>query len=136
MKFIATLSDPELITLEQLYQNGPSHRLRQRAHIILMNHRKIPINSIVQITSLDRDTISVGLDHWEKQGIAGLYDLPRSGRTRIFSIAEEKMIIKKIEDEPRSLKKVTAEVNDETKKRASVDTVKRIVKKRIKSGRE
>ena len=105
MKFTKTLSIAEVITLEQLYQNGQSHRVRRRAHIILMSNSKFTINEISRATSLDRDTISNVINIWDSIGLVGLYDSPKSGRPLIFSKDEEKMIIDKIESDPRNLKK-------------------------------
>ena len=132
MKYAATLSTPEIITLEQLYQNGRSHRLRQRAHIILMSNNQLPLDTISMVASLDRDTISSVINNWELIGLIGLYDLPRSGRPAIFSEEDEKKIILKIEDEPRNLKKATSEINKETGRNASTKTVRRILKKHKK----
>lgn len=136
MKFCCILSEPELITLECLYQNGYSHRLRQRAHIILMSNNHIKINDISTVTSLDRDTISKTIENWETIGLRGLYDAPKSGRPPIFSAIDENTIVKKIEAEPRSLKKITNQINLDTNKNASTSTVKRILKKRGKYGKE
>ena len=105
MKFTKTLSIAQVITLEQLYQNGQSHRVRQRAHIILMSNSKFTINEISRATSLDRDTISNVINTWDSIGLVGLYGSPKSGRPLIFSKDEEKMIIDKIESDPRNLKK-------------------------------
>jgi transposase len=135
MKFCCKLSSPEIITLECLYQNGFSHRLRQRAHIILMSNSRIKIDDISLITSLDRDTVSKIINNWEDIGLRGLYDAHKSGRPPIFSEFDENIIIEKIEAEPRSLKKITNEINLDTNKNASTSTVKRILKKRIKSGK-
>lgn len=62
----------------------------------------------------------------------GLYDSKRSGRQPIFTPDEEEKIIEKIEINPRSLKNVTAEINNDTGKISSTKTVKRILKKHNK----
>lgn len=64
MKFSEPLLQPEIIMLEELYHKGSIHRLRQRAHIILMSNSKFTINEIAKTMSLDRDTISGVLDSW------------------------------------------------------------------------
>lgn len=129
MKFAGTLSTAEVVTLEQLYQNAQSHRLRQRAHIILLSNSKLTLNEISRVTFLDRDTISSIINNWESIGLIGLYDLSKSGRPTIFSKDEEIKIINKIKLDPRNLKKVTSEINSETGKTSSTKTVKRILKK-------
>jgi len=132
MKYVSRLSEVEIITLNELYKNHIIHRLRQRSHIILMSNNGMNIKTISTATGLDRDTISMLMDRWESTGIIGLYDGERSGRPRIFDADNEAKIIEKIENEPRILKQVTAEINAETDKNASPDTVKRILKKHKK----
>ena len=136
MKFAKPLTQPEITTLEQLYQYGPNHRLRQRAHIILMSHKQFTMDDIARAISLDRDTISKMITLWDSDGLSGLYDRAKSGRRPIFSEEEQDRIIKKIELDPRNLKKTTFEINEETHKSASIDTVKRVLKKRKRSGKE
>jgi transposase len=132
MKYVKKLSEVESITLNELYKNHIIHRLRQRSHIILMSDNGVEIKTISIVTGLDRDTISMLMDRWDSVGIIGLYDGERSGRPRIFDAENEAKIIKKIENEPRILKQVTAEINEETEKNASSATVKRILKKHKK----
>ena len=74
MKFVTSLSDAELITLNELYKNHRIHRLRQRAHIILMSNNAMTIDLISKAVSLDRDTISILIDNWENIGITSLYN--------------------------------------------------------------
>ena len=84
MKFVVPLSSAELTTLNELYKNHGIHRLRQRAHIILMSNNGMKIDTISKAVGLDRDTISILIDNWENIGIIGLYDGDRSGETSNF----------------------------------------------------
>jgi len=104
--------------------------LRQRAHIILMSNRKITINEIALAIELDRDTISSTIDGWETIGIIGLYDAKRSGRPNIYTDDEKELIKLKIEEEPRQIKAVTAEVIVLTGKPSSIHTIKRVAKQK------
>jgi len=130
MKYVKELLDSEIITLSEMYRNAPVHRLRQRAHIILMSNRKITINEIALAIELDRDTISSTIDGWETIGIIGLYDAKRSGRPNIYTDDEKELIKLKIEEEPRQIKAVTAEVIVLTGKPSSIHTIKRVAKQK------
>jgi transposase len=132
LKYLQSLSAVEINTITSLYKNGLVHRIRQRAHIILMRNKRFSINDISKIVDLDRDTVSKDIYNWESKGLSGLYDRKRSGRPSIFSLKEEIEILKKIEENPKNLKKVTAEIIEETGKKSSIKTVKRIIKKNNK----
>ena len=125
MRYVNGLLEPEITTLNEMYRNAPVHRLRQRAHIILMSNKKLTINEIALVTELDRDTITATIVAWETIGIIGLYDGKRSGRPSIYTDEEKEFIQLKIEEEPRQLKAVTAEVTALTGKSSSVHTIKR-----------
>jgi len=130
MKYVKDLLEPEIITLNEMYRNAPAHRLRQRAHIILMSNRKLTFNEIALATDLDRDTISATIVAWETIGIIGLYDAKRSGRPSIYTDDEKEFIQRKIEEEPRQIKTVTAEVSALTGKASSIHTIKRDAKQK------
>lgn len=130
MKFVQPLSSVEVLTLQEMYHNAPIHRLRQRAHILLMSDRKMQIKFIAQSTGLDRDTISQTIDDWEAIGLRGLYDNNRSGRPPIYNEKDTDVIMQKLSDEPRRLKALVGDIETATGKTSSVDTIKRVVKKK------
>jgi transposase len=111
-----------------MYKNAPIHRMRQRAHIILMSNNMMKLQSIALSVGLDRDTVSSTIDAWESIGIRGLYDSQRSGRPPIFSEDENKIINSLVEKEPKQLKVCLSEIEAQTGKTSSVDTIKRIIK--------
>jgi transposase len=117
-----------VITLKEMYKNAPVHRMRQRAHIILMSNNMMKIKSIALSVGLDRDTISSTINAWESIGIRGLYDNQRTGRPPIYSEDENKIINSLVEKEPKQLKSCLSEIESQTGKTSSVDTIKRIIK--------
>ena len=128
MRYVKPLLNVAVITLREMYRHASEHRMRQRAHIILMSNLRLSIDEIARVTELDRDTVSATITAWEIRGIGGLYDAKRSGRPSIFTPSEKELIQRKIEEEPRQLKAVTAEVVELTGKKASVYTLKRVAK--------
>ena len=129
MKFIKQLTETEEITLTEMHKNSWVHRQRQRAHILLLSHRGFQIGVISKVVALDRDTISGLFDHWEKIGISALYDRNRSGRPPIFTDSEQQHILSQIAEEPRMTKSTAATIKEKTGKCASLETIKRVLKK-------
>lgn len=129
MKHVNPLSKESIVTLQELYKNGPYHRLRQRAHILLLSDKGFSITELSHVTDLDRDTISLTLDCWEESGLGGLYDKPGRGRKPIYTEQEQALIAEKLEQAPRQIKKIRADIANETGKSASIDTLKRVVKR-------
>lgn len=128
MKFVSPMTEDEVITLHQMYKNAPIHRLRQRAHMLMLSNKGYKLNEIATLFDLDRDTVSLTLDAWEADGLAGLYDKPKSGRKAIFDSKQQQLIVETIEDSPSQLKGVVPVIEAETGKSASIDTIKRIAK--------
>ena len=80
MKFVASLSDPEIHTLTDMHRLHPSRRARMRAHSILLSHQGCSLRRIADIYQVSRYAVSAWLERWHTAGLVGLYDHPRSGR--------------------------------------------------------
>lgn len=90
MKFIAALSETDRRDLEQLHRDGRAHRKRQRAQAVLLSARGYTLEQLADLFQTHRDTISGWLDAWQKQGLAGLQDAPKAGRTpKIDAVIKE-----------------------------------------------
>jgi transposase len=108
--------------------------VRNRAHTIILlfeDHRTF--EDVADIFKVHVNTIRNWAERWVGEGIEGLYDLEGRGAKPIFSDADEKLIIKCLDTEPRSLKQVAAKVEQQTGKTASSATYRRIIKKHGKS---
>jgi len=82
MKFINSLDENLIKYLNDLIKNSPTHRIRIRAHAVLLSYKKYSIDAIADIFEVHRDTISRWLDSWHDNGISGLQDAPKPGRPR------------------------------------------------------
>lgn len=82
MKHIPSLSESDQAALEQMHLNGKTARQRQRAHAVLLSASGYKLFQLADILRADRDTVSGWLDAWQKQGLDGLADAPKSGRRR------------------------------------------------------
>lgn len=129
MKFAQTTSEAVLQELYQIYQHHTCFKNRQRAHAILLSLRGYTLNQIQDILQTDRDSISVWIDRFNANGIAGLSDLPRSGRPAIYTAEEIAFFKTALDQEPRQIKQAQAKLELKTAKTSSKDTLKRALKK-------
>lgn len=129
MKYVIPLSETELITLRHMYENHTSRRVRMRAFALILSHEAYPIQKIASMFDVSRQTVASWIDSWEKLGLRGLYDGPRDGRPSKLSSEDEEFIQKQISDEPRSVKKIVALLDEDRGKQVSRWTVKRMLKK-------
>ena len=129
MKFAQTVSKEEQQELHKIYHQHACFRTRQRAHAILLSQRGYPLNQIQDILQADRDSISVWIDRFNADGLAGLDDLPRSGRPLIYTSEEIAFFKAELDKEPHQIKQAQAKLQQQTAKTASKDTLKRALKK-------
>lgn len=94
MRFVPALSAEEATELRCLYREASTHRLRQRAHAILLSARGWRVDALADLFESDRDTVSRWLDHWQARPRGApledaLADAPKSGRPRKLSAEDE-----------------------------------------------
>ncbi len=89
-RYISQLSEGEQSCLQAMVKESTYHRERQRAQAILWSNQGQDMESILRLLKVDRDTLSSWFSGWEREGIAGLKDKPRSGRPPTSSQAEKK----------------------------------------------
>ena len=104
------------------------HVPRMRAHIILLSHKELTISDIKIAYPLSRQTIANCLHAWEKLGVCGLFDKPRSGRPRKLSAEQADKVVEIIKDNPRSLKAVLAEIACKFDIEINTSTLRRLCK--------
>jgi transposase len=123
------LSEEERVTLEELFKHHSNARQRQRAQGLLLSARGFSIDEIARIYEVDRDTVSSWFTRWDRLGLVGLQDAPRSGTPPKLSGAEQQRVLELLEVHARSTKAVVRAIGQETGKWVSPDTIKRIGKK-------
>ena len=129
MRYVRPLTEQEREVLESTMKHDASHRSRVRAHSLLLSSQGIMIKEIAKIYHVDRDTVATGIKKWETHGDKSLHDRPRSGRPTILNATEKELTKHYITDEPRSLKSVGERLAQQTGKRLSISSVKRLAKK-------
>jgi len=88
----------------------------------------------MEIFSVDRLTIYHWFAAWESHHCAGLYDKKRCGRPPKLTAEEQKQAQHYLEQHPRDIRKVVHLLEQDTSKRVSTKTIKRLVKKTAMSG--
>lgn len=134
MRFIQALSPETRNLLHRLYKESQHHRVRQRAHCILLSSQGINTTTLMTILSVDRITIYNWFDAWEAYHFAGLYDKKRCGRPPKLTEEEQHKAQHYLEQHPRDVKKVVYLIEQETSKHVSTKTIKRLAKKTAMSG--
>lgn len=104
--------------------------VRHRAHAMILLYRDHrTFDDVAPIFNIHLNTIRNWTLQWQEEGFAGLYDLEGRGANPIFSEEEEKLILKYLDEDPRSIQKVMARVEQETGKKADKTTFRKIIKK-------
>jgi transposase len=88
----------------------------------------------MDIFAVDRLTLYHWFEAWETSHFAGLYDHQRCGRPPKLTLAEQTQAHQYIEQYPQDMKKVVHLLEQETSKRVSTKTLKRLLKKTVMSG--
>ena len=83
----------------------------------------------MHIFDVERLTIYHWFDAWESRRFAGLYDHAKCGRPQKLTEAEQEHAQQYITQHPQNMKQVVHLIEQETAKRVSTKTIKRLLKK-------
>lgn len=75
-----TLTQTELLNIEQAIKNHPDLRLRDRARIIRLLHLEHKPQEVAELLSISPGQVYYWHKRWRTEGLDGLADRPRSGR--------------------------------------------------------
>jgi putative transposase len=103
MNRVHTLSDEEIQALEQLHRETDIADVRSRCDMILWSNDGLSPPQIARLTRFSRDTVVRFIKRYEAEGLAGLFNKPRSGRPRRVTPQYEAKLIEAVKQEPRSL---------------------------------
>ena len=134
MRFIQYLSPETQHLLRRCYKESQHHRVRQRAHCILLSFDGKTTTELMHIFDVERLTIYHWFDAWERRHFAGLYDHAKCGRPHKLTAAEEEQARHYMIQHPQNMKQVAHLIEQETSKRVSTKTIKRLLKKTATSG--
>ena len=79
-RYVRSLSSGEEKALRELYRRTKDADLRTRCQMILLSAQEYAVSEISELTLFNEDSVLYWLDRYERQGLSGLEDRPRSGR--------------------------------------------------------
>ncbi|KJU85208.1 transposase [Candidatus Magnetobacterium bavaricum] len=128
MRFIKNLSPETISLLRRISKSSKNHRVRQRAHCIILSNEGHTCSDLMGIFDVSLVTIYNWFNDWEKCHLISLYDKPRSGRISKLSEEQIEEIKKWTKSFPKNIGRVCALVEETYKISVSKKTIKRILK--------
>ena len=102
--FVPSLSEEQSLELEHLYRKTEVPRVRTRAQMVLLSaEKKLTAEEIADIVRESSVTVLRWLHRYIAEGIQGLLDAPRSGRSSILTNEFRKRLLEVVRRRPRSL---------------------------------
>lgn len=130
-KYIEKLTEEQKSSLQKGYSHGKSPLYRRKCHCILLSNRGKKASELSEFFQVSHQSIMVWLNAWEKEGIEGLKLKPGRGRKPKLKQKDAKhveVIKTLIENEPKNLSRVTAQIETELNIQVSKKTLKRFLK--------
>lgn len=137
--FVPSLSEEQILELEQLYRKTEVPRVRTRAQMVLLSaEKKLTADEIADIVRESSVTVLRWLHRYIAEGIQGLLDAPRSGRSSILTSEFRKRLLEVVRRRPRSLEleysmwtlqRLVDFMAEDTGTRVSTETIRRALAK-------
>lgn len=128
MRYIQQLPKETIHLLERLFKRSRYHRVRQRAHCILLSFEGYSVSELSTIFRVSRVTIYNWFDAWEARRFAGLYDRPGKGRTPKLNASHTPSLLSWAKQFPRKLGKIKALLKETFGIEVSSGTLRRALK--------
>jgi transposase len=137
--FVPPLSSEQHLELEQLYRKTEVPRVRTRAQMVLLSaEKKLMADEIADIVRESSVTVLRWLHRYIAEGIQGLLDAPRSGRSSLLTDEFRKRLLEVVRRRPRSLElefsmwtlqRLADFMAEDTGTRVSTETIRRALAK-------
>jgi transposase len=102
--YVPSLSVEQRVELEELYRKTDVPRVRTRAQMVLLSaEKKFKVDEIADIVRESSVTVLRWLHRYIAEGIQGLLDAPRAGRSSILTDEFHKRLLEVVRRRPRSL---------------------------------
>jgi len=132
---VPPLKAEPLAELEELYQKTDKPRYRTRAQMVLLSSEQgLKAEEIAQIVRESHITVLRWLKRYLAEGVEGLQDAPRPGRSVVVTVEYRKRLLEVVRRRPRSLgleysmwtlQRLADYLAEETGIRTSDETVRR-----------
>jgi transposase len=102
--YVSSLSEEQKAELDELYRKTEVPRVRTRAQMVLLSaEKKLKVDEIAGIVRESSVTVLRWLHRYIAEGIQGLLDAPRAGRSSILTDEFRKRLLEVVRRRPRSL---------------------------------
>jgi transposase len=128
MRYVNPLAPDTIHLLRRLVKQSRHHRVRQRAHCIILSAQGTTIPQRMTIFAVSRGTITTWLNTWENARFVGLYDAPGKGRKLTFTPDQQAQIKPWGKAFPKNLHKVLVLVKETFGISVKKRTIQRILK--------
>lgn len=128
MKFISDLNLETIKMVERIYKQSKHHKVRQRAHCILLSFQGFSFAQLMTIFGVSRKTMHNWIKAWSEKKLVDLYDEAGRGRKQIFNPQQKEEIRNWAKESPKSLKNLLGKIHREWGIKVSKDTIKRVLK--------
>jgi transposase len=137
-RYVSPLRAEQLAELEKLYRTTKDPRLRTRAQMVLLSaEKRLRTTEIAEIVRESQATVLRWLKRYMAEGVEGLKDAPRPGRSRRVTPAYRRRLVEAVRRRPRSLglpfslwtlQRLVDYMAEQTGIRVSTETVRRTLK--------
>jgi len=102
--YVPSLSEEQRVELDELYRKTEVPRVRTRAQMVLLSaEKKLKADEIADIVRESSVTVLRWLHRYMAEGLQGLMDAPRAGRSSILTDEFRKRLLEVVRRRPRSL---------------------------------
>jgi len=98
-----TLSEEELLAIEQAIKNHPDLRVRERARLIRLLHKGHKHPEVAEIMGISVGQVYWWHKRWRQERVEGLADFPRSGRPHAADEGYRARLEELMETDPHEL---------------------------------
>ena len=137
--YVPSLSEEQKVELDELYRKTEVPRVRTRAQMVLLSaEKKLKVDEIADIVRESSVTVLRWLHRYIAEGIQGLLDAPRAGRSSILTEEFRKRLLEVVRRRPRSLEleysmwtlqRLADFMAEDTGIRVSTETIRRALAK-------
>ena len=128
MRYVSPLALETIHLLRRLVKQSRHHRVRQRAHCIILSAQGTTIPQLMSMFAVSRGTLTNWLNAWDTSRVIGLYDAPGKGRKPTCTPEQQVQITHWGKAFPKNLHTVLALVKDTFGISVKKRTIQRILK--------
>ena len=132
-----TLTEEEQSTLYELrIASSVPYRVRDRAHMLLLNADGWNAPAIGSILNYHEHTVRAAIKHWLKAGLYGLWKKEGRGKKRTWEPSDMEYLERCLNEEERTYNstQLAAKLEAERGVKLSADRIRKLLKKRATAG--